>query len=146
MTSDSVRPPEKRYGYSNALTGLITLIKEEGIRGLARGVGTNTTRAVLMNVKFPIFTSTLADWYISTFVLLHLGVSSRIVSEYQCLPRYVRLIICTTSYDYFKTLLLGRPIPIIDYQLRDSLLLHVIASCLAGTIATSSYPGPFMCG
>lgn len=44
-----------------------------------------------------------------------------------------------TSYDYFKTLLLQHPLPIIDYQLHDNLLLHVIASCLAGTIATSSY-------
>lgn len=51
MTSDSVRPPAKRYGYSNAISGLVSLIKEEGIRGLARGVGTNTTRAVLMNVN-----------------------------------------------------------------------------------------------
>lgn len=42
MTSDSIRPPEKRYGYSNALTGLISLIKEEGLKGLARGLGTNT--------------------------------------------------------------------------------------------------------
>jgi len=95
MTSDSVRPPEKRYGYSNALSGLITLIREEGIRGLARGVGTNTTRAVLMNAS-------------------QVG-----------------------SYDYFKTLLLRHPLPVINYQLRDNLLLHVIASCLAGTIATT---------
>lgn len=42
MTSDSIRPPEKRYGYSNALSGLISLVKEEGIRGLGRGLGTNT--------------------------------------------------------------------------------------------------------
>jgi len=55
MTSDSVRPPEKRYSYPNALSGLVTLIREEGIRGLARGVGTNTTRAVLMNVSVDAF-------------------------------------------------------------------------------------------
>lgn len=66
MTSDSMRPPEQRYGYSNAVTGLFSLAKEEGIRGLARGLGTNTVRrscqcspvltvlqarAVLMNVR-----------------------------------------------------------------------------------------------
>jgi len=55
MTSDSVRPPEKRYSYPNALSGLVTLIKDEGIRGLARGVGTNTTRAVLMNASVQFF-------------------------------------------------------------------------------------------
>ncbi|KZP15237.1 mitochondrial carrier [Athelia psychrophila] len=95
MTSDSVRPPEKRYGYSNALTGLISLIKEEGVRGLARGVGTNTLRAVLMNAS-------------------QVG-----------------------SYDYFKSLLLKHRVPVIDYQFRDSLGLHVVASFLAGTIATT---------
>lgn len=42
------------------------------------------------------------------------------------------------SYDYFKTLLLRHPLPVLEYQLKDNLLLHVIASCLAGTIATSS--------
>lgn len=51
MTSDSVRPPEKRYGYSNALSGLVRLVKEEGARGLTRGLGANTTRAVLVNVR-----------------------------------------------------------------------------------------------
>jgi dicarboxylate transporter 10 len=55
MTSDSVRPPEKRYGYPNVVRGLVTLIKEEGIRGLSRGVGVNTTRAVLMNVSIRSF-------------------------------------------------------------------------------------------
>ncbi|KAG5646062.1 hypothetical protein DXG03_004485 [Asterophora parasitica] len=51
MTSDSVRPPEKRFGYRNAVTGLVSLIKEEGVQGLARGLGPNTVRAVLMNVR-----------------------------------------------------------------------------------------------
>jgi len=44
MTSDSIRPPEKRYGYSNALSGLSSLVREEGLRGLTRGLGTNTVR------------------------------------------------------------------------------------------------------
>ena len=44
MTSDSIRPPDKRYGYPNAFTGLISLIKEEGLRGLARGLTPNTVR------------------------------------------------------------------------------------------------------
>ena len=44
MTSDSVRPAEQRYNYSNALTGLTTLVKEEGVHGLFRGMGTNLVR------------------------------------------------------------------------------------------------------
>lgn len=42
MTSDVTRPPERRYNYPNAIAGLVSLIKEEGMRGLARGLGTNT--------------------------------------------------------------------------------------------------------
>ncbi|KAF5337177.1 hypothetical protein D9611_003436 [Ephemerocybe angulata] len=95
MTSDSVRPPEKRYNYSNAFSGLVSLIKEEGLKGLTRGLGTNTARAILMNAS-------------------QVG-----------------------SYDFFKTQLLSRHIPIIDTTLKDNLLLHVIASTLAGTFATT---------
>lgn len=69
MTSDSLRPPEKQYGYRNAMIGLLSLVKNEGAKGLGRGLGTNVvsvqigqmthlveyirfeTRAVLMNVS-----------------------------------------------------------------------------------------------
>ncbi|KAJ7275539.1 mitochondrial carrier domain-containing protein [Mycena haematopus] len=95
MTSDSMRPPEKRYGYSNAVTGLFNLAKEEGIRGLGRGLGTNTTRAVLMNAS-------------------QVG-----------------------SYDFFKTTLLSHSGAVLNYQFKDNLLLHVTASLLAGTFATT---------
>ncbi|KAI0367511.1 dicarboxylic acid transporter [Pilatotrama ljubarskyi] len=95
MTSDSVRPPEERYNYRNALSGLVTIMKEEGAQGLFRGLGTNMTRAVLMNGS-------------------QVG-----------------------SYDLFKTLLLRNPLPLIDHQLEDGLVLHTISSVLAGTVATT---------
>ncbi|THH17219.1 hypothetical protein EW146_g3552 [Bondarzewia mesenterica] len=95
MTSDSMQHPEKRYNYPNALTGLISLIRSEGIRGLTKGLGTNTVRAVVMNGS-------------------QVG-----------------------SYDFFKSYLLIHPLPIINHQLHDNLLLHVIASCAAGTVATT---------
>lgn len=95
MTSDLTRAPDKRYAYSNALAGLVSLVKQEGLQGLTRGLGTNTVRAILMNAS-------------------QVG-----------------------SYDFFKTQLLLRPIPMIDYQLQDNLLLHLIASCFAGTVATT---------
>lgn len=46
MTSDSIRPPEQRYNYSNAITGLVDLIREEGLRGLTRGLGVNVVSIV----------------------------------------------------------------------------------------------------
>ena len=44
MTSDSTRPPEQRYNYKHALDGLVRLVKEEGLKGLTRGLTPNTVR------------------------------------------------------------------------------------------------------
>lgn len=44
MTSDSLKPLDKRYGYRNALSGLMNLLGEEGVKGLFRGLGTNAVR------------------------------------------------------------------------------------------------------
>ncbi|KAK2461710.1 hypothetical protein APHAL10511_006173 [Amanita phalloides] len=95
MTSDSVRPPEGRYNYRNAVIGLMRLVKEESLKGLTRGLGTNMSRAVLMNAS-------------------QVG-----------------------SYDFFKSTLLNRQLPVVNYQFRDNLVLHVVSSCLSGTFATT---------
>ncbi|KZT67659.1 mitochondrial carrier [Daedalea quercina L-15889] len=95
MTSDSIRPPDKRYNYSNAISGLVQLIRSEGARGLFRGLETNTVRAVLMNGS--------QVW----------------------------------SYDLFKSWFLRHQLPIVNFQFRDNLALHMVASTLAGTVATT---------
>ncbi|KAF5392557.1 hypothetical protein D9757_002172 [Collybiopsis confluens] len=95
MTSDVTKPQEKRFNYSNAFSGLVSLAKQEGIQGMARGLGTNVSRAMLMNAS-------------------QVG-----------------------SYDLFKSSLINRTIPVLEYQLRDNLALHTLASLLAGTFATT---------
>jgi hypothetical protein len=58
MTSDFTRPPGKRYNYRNAMSGLMSLIKEEGLRGLGRGLGTNTVKVFAHDVdanSYPIY-------------------------------------------------------------------------------------------
>ena len=45
MTSDSTRPLEQRYNYKHAIDGLVKLVKEEGLKGLTRGLTPNTVRA-----------------------------------------------------------------------------------------------------
>ncbi|KAJ3751035.1 mitochondrial carrier domain-containing protein [Lentinula detonsa] len=95
MTSDVIKPQEHRFNYSNALSGLANLAEQEGIKGMARGLGTNVARAMLMNAS-------------------QVG-----------------------SYDLFKSALLNRTIPVLDYQLHDSLALHTLSSLLAGTFATT---------
>lgn len=47
------------------------------------------------------------------------------------------VLIQQSRYDFFKSTLLHRRLPIVDYQTRDNLLLHVFSSCLSGTVATS---------
>jgi len=49
MTSDSIRPPETRYNYRNGITGLISLVKDEGAKNLGRGLGTNAVCALSMS-------------------------------------------------------------------------------------------------
>lgn len=94
MTTDSLKPPSQQHRYGNALRGLYILSTSEGTKGLARGLGPNTLRAVLMNM------SQLA------------------------------------SYDFFKTKILeyGRNS---GHKLNDGLLVHSIASTMAGIIATT---------
>lgn len=48
MQSDFGKPPEKRFGYNHAIDGLIRMVREEGFASLFRGVGANSTRALLM--------------------------------------------------------------------------------------------------
>lgn len=43
------------------------------------------------------------------------------------------------SYDLFKSWFLRHRVPVVDYQFRDNLGLHMVASTLAGTVATSEF-------
>jgi len=66
MTTDPLKPPEARHRYVNVLSGLVRLVREEGVQGLTRGLVPNTTRAVLMN------TSQLASYdFFKTYFLTH---------------------------------------------------------------------------
>lgn len=49
MQNDAKLPLEDRRNYKHALDGLYRIIKEDGFRGLTRGIGPNVNRAILMN-------------------------------------------------------------------------------------------------
>ncbi len=51
MQSDASKPPELQKNYKHALNGLIRMVREEGVTSLFRGVGANSSRAVLMNAS-----------------------------------------------------------------------------------------------
>ncbi|PPQ67420.1 hypothetical protein CVT25_005999 [Psilocybe cyanescens] len=131
MTSDLVRPPDKRYNYSNAFTGLLSLMKEDGLKGLSRGLGTNTVGLYILHTENPL--TTLTQLASSDY---DERLSSRIVGGLF----YHSFTLCLDSrrrYDFFKTTLLDNPLPFIDHQLHDNLLLHLTSSCMAGMFATT---------
>lgn len=51
MQGDFAKPPEKRLNYKNSIHGLYRMVRDEGVSSLARGVGPNVFRAVLMNAS-----------------------------------------------------------------------------------------------
>lgn len=56
MTSDSVKPVAQRYNYSNALSGFVDLVRSEGLKGLARGLGANTVRSSPVKISAALTT------------------------------------------------------------------------------------------
>jgi len=51
LQGDFAKPPEKRFGYKNCFDALFRMVREEGASSLARGVGPNVFRAILMNAS-----------------------------------------------------------------------------------------------
>ena len=51
MCADGAKSPDRRFGYSNAVQGLLRVWKEEGLRTFSRGLAPNVVRSVLMNVS-----------------------------------------------------------------------------------------------
>lgn len=49
MCADGAKPAAERFGYSNALTGLYRVAREEGVGAFGRGLTANVTRSVLMS-------------------------------------------------------------------------------------------------
>jgi len=112
MTSDLIRPPEKRYNYSNALAGLVHLIRDEGVHGLARGLGTNSFRAILMNASqvgsYDFFKTSLLsqalpiNWQFEDALPVHLvsSCAAGLFATTICSPAdVVRSRVMAASYD-----------------------------------------------
>ncbi|KAJ6482609.1 mitochondrial carrier domain-containing protein [Mycena sanguinolenta] len=51
LQGDFAKPPEKRFNYKNCFDALFRMVREEGPSALARGVGPNVFRAILMNAS-----------------------------------------------------------------------------------------------
>ena len=51
MCADGAKPTAQRFGYTNAIQGLMRVWREEGLRTFSRGLAPNIARSVLMNVS-----------------------------------------------------------------------------------------------
>ncbi|KAJ7922727.1 mitochondrial carrier domain-containing protein [Mycena leptocephala] len=51
LQGDFAKPPEKWFNYKNCFDALFRMVHEEGPSSLARGVGPNVFRAILMNAS-----------------------------------------------------------------------------------------------
>ncbi|KAF1985963.1 mitochondrial carrier [Aulographum hederae CBS 113979] len=51
MCADGAKPPAERFGYKNAVDGMIRIAKEDGLATFSRGLVPNVVRSVLMNVS-----------------------------------------------------------------------------------------------
>jgi dicarboxylate transporter 10 len=49
MCADAAKPAAERFGYSDAMTGLYRIGKEEGVRVFGRGLSANVVRSVIMS-------------------------------------------------------------------------------------------------
>jgi hypothetical protein len=66
MTSDMTRPVERRYHYHNAVTGLFSLLRDEGLAGLLRGIVPNTV-CTAMGLFISLLNATLPSTDTSSF-------------------------------------------------------------------------------
>ncbi|OCL06817.1 mitochondrial carrier [Glonium stellatum] len=51
MCADATKPSAERFNYSDGITGMVRIAKEDGIRAFSRGLVPNVARSVLMNVS-----------------------------------------------------------------------------------------------
>ncbi|KAK7442746.1 hypothetical protein VKT23_015993 [Stygiomarasmius scandens] len=51
LQGDFAKPPKKRFNYKHCFDALFRMVQEEGVSSLARGVGPNVFRAILMNAS-----------------------------------------------------------------------------------------------
>lgn len=91
MQGDAARPPAERYGYKHAFDALAKLVRSEGFSALARGLGPNLTRSILMNASqlasYDAFKALFANYSLSgTPLHLAASVAAGTVATTVCAP------------------------------------------------------------
>jgi solute carrier family 25 (mitochondrial dicarboxylate transporter), member 10 len=108
MQSDASKPPDVRQNYKNALSGLVRMIREEGLSSVWRGVGPNTARAVLANA------SQLASYDYFKSICLSLNMSDSLGTH-----------LCTSVAAGFVTTTVCSPVDVIKSRIMSGVGLRV---------------------
>jgi dicarboxylate transporter 10 len=122
MCADGVKPPAQKYHYPNALSGMLRIAKDEGLRAFSKGLGPNVVRSVLMSMSI-------------IFIDL-LRLTSRVdVSQIAVYVPFEPGKPATNSNRYAdaKRRLLSNSM----LKMSDGIPTHIIASLAAGTVATT---------
>jgi dicarboxylate transporter 10 len=131
MCADAAKPSAERFRYSDAITALCRITREEGLRVFGRGLSANVVRSVLMSKKPQ--SETQQERELINAVDRHLADCA--VSGHRLLAcaKWPGLeLTCCYSYSAAKRILLSRT------QLRDDIRTHALASLFAGTVATTA--------
>jgi len=82
MCADGVKTPSQRYLYSNAVSGLIRIGREEGVGAFTKGLGPNIVRSILMNVsQIAVYTSAKRQLLANKFTPFSDGVPVHIAAS-----------------------------------------------------------------
>ncbi|KAL1839585.1 hypothetical protein VTJ49DRAFT_1328 [Mycothermus thermophilus] len=130
MCADAAKPRGERFGYSDAVTGLWRIGREEGVRVFGRGMGANIARSVLMSETFPsFFPSSLLHQPLDVGVYVVLMAADTDITNAECQMSPDRAL---DSYAAAKRFILSHT------PLQDDIRTHALASLVAGTVATTA--------
>lgn len=66
LSTDALRPPSARFNYPNALSGLVSIARTEGLASVFRGWGPTCARSVVMNASQLSCYDLIKAWLLST--------------------------------------------------------------------------------
>ncbi|KAK0120365.1 hypothetical protein ONS95_011768 [Cadophora gregata] len=82
MCADGVKSPSQRYLYSNAVSGLIRIGREEGVGAFTKGLAPNIVRSILMNVsQIAVYTSAKRQLLTNELIPISDGVPVHIAAS-----------------------------------------------------------------
>ncbi len=128
MCADGAKAPEQRFVYSNAISAMGKIWREESLAAFYRGLGPNVVRSVLMS-KCP--TTLLICTSTDIIKTCHKLLCKSLLNILNSSDQYSSYLF--NRYTKAKSALLGNSL----VELKDGIPIHILASLIAGTVATT---------